>query len=314
MINIRRPSTDHRPGRVCRCVLRPPGQKDERKCKHPGYPVNSMCQVCNRHSCGNPDCDSSIYVDEEHFGLRCATCWYGPPNPPTFYKVIHACQHTEMAFYERYGPDYKEGDPEVVDGRYVAGEPRVHFPKRSVYFCESDGTAWSLNGETIWGRHSKREAQFWSDLVRFRPGHTPITWDVCEPCKKPVYKSIRRYEERLFKEYELREKEYNYQRKGLREGRKILTAVKRLLKEKKETSTGAPTMEVSEIRQATRRFNGGGTIKNRADGRREAAARVPMPSGKHKRISVYAPKGTTDAALMQKLRVKVEEICPPFFS
>ena len=233
MINMRRRSTDHRPGRVCRCVLRPLGQKDERKCKHPGYPVHSMCQICHRHSCGNPDCDSSIgHVRGEHFGLRCATCWRGQPEPPTFYKTITACQYIERTFRERYGPDYKEGDPEVVDGRYYAGEHRHRNDKRSLYFCESDGTAWSLNGETIWGRHSKREAKYSFDLVRFRPGHTPITWDVCETCQKPVYKSIRRYGERLFKEYELRGKEYNYQREGLREGRKILTAVKRLLKEK----------------------------------------------------------------------------------
>jgi hypothetical protein len=234
MINIRKPSTDHRPGRVCRCVLRPPGQKDERKCKHPGYPVNSMCQVCNRHSCGNPDCDSSIDVDEEHFGLRCATCWYGPPDPPMFYKIIHACQNTEMRILERYGPDYKEGDPEVVDGRCYAGEHRYRRDKRSEYFCESSWEAWSRNGETIWGRHSKRETSYEWNMVRFRTGNTPITWDVCEDCKKPVYKSIRRYEDRLFKEYRLREKEYYYQISGLCKGKKILTAIKRLLKEKKK--------------------------------------------------------------------------------
>jgi hypothetical protein len=138
------------------------------------------------------------------------------------------------AFYERYGPDYKEGDPEVVDGRYDAGEHRGRINKHSVYFCESDGEAWLRNGETIWGRHSKREARYAFDEVKFRRGHTPIKWDVCEPCQKPVYKSIRRYGDRLFKEYELRQKEYNYQRKGLREGQKILTDVKRLLKEKKK--------------------------------------------------------------------------------
>mgnify|MGYP003648097294 CR=1 FL=1 len=231
MINMRRRSTDHRPGRLCRCVLRPLGQKDERKCKHPGYPVHSMCQICHRHSCGNPDCDSSIEdVDGEHFGLRCATC--ESQSWMMFYKTIHACQHIERPLYERYGPDYKEGDPEVVGGRYSAGEHRYRNDKRSLYFCESDGTAWSLNGETIWGRHSKREAKYRGEMVRFRPGHTPIKWDVCKPCQKPVYKSIRRYKDRLFKEYELRGKEYRYQRAGLREGRKILTAVKRLLKEK----------------------------------------------------------------------------------
>ena len=70
-------------------------------------------------------------------------------------------------------------------------------------------------------------------------------------------------------------------------------------------------IKISEIKQPKRRVNEDGTIKNRADGRREAQARVLMPSGKHERISVYAPKGTTDKALMKKLDEKVKEKLTP---
>jgi len=72
------------------------------------------------------------------------------------------------------------------------------------------------------------------------------------------------------------------------------------------------TIKVSEIKQPKRRIDKEGTIKNRADGRREAQARVLMLSGKHERISVYAPKGTTDKALMDKLEERVKKkLTPP---
>ena len=236
MINIRRPITDHHSGRLCRCVLRLRPGKDERKCKHHGFRVKSVCQICNGHSCANPDCDSSIDVGEEHFGLRCATCWKGPPDPPLFYKLIHACQHIERTDLERYGPDYKEGDPEVVDGRYDAGEHRYRNTKHYEYFCESSGEAWQRTGQTVWGPHSKREAKWHWDVVRYRSGHTPITWDVCEDCQQPVYKSIRRYRDRLYKEYELRKKEYYLQRGALRTGAETLRDIKRYLRNRTPAS------------------------------------------------------------------------------
>ena len=208
----------------------------------PRYPIeysNTVCQICNRHTCSNPDCNSSIdsYIDSEHFGLRCATCWKGQPDPPMFYKSINACQHIERTFRERYGPDYKEGDPEVVDGRYDAGEQRDRNTKHDEYFCESSWDARWRDGETVWGPYSKREAKWPWDVVRYQPGHTPITWDVCEDCQQPVYKSIRRYENRLHKEYELREKEYYLQREALRTGAETLRDIKRHLRNRTPASS-----------------------------------------------------------------------------
>jgi hypothetical protein len=236
VINIRRPSTDHRPGRSCRCVLRPLGQKDERKCKHPGYPVLSMCQICHRHSCGNPDCDSSIgYVPGEHFGLRCGTCPFpkehGPPSFST--RTPYGCQWFVIPTRKQCGPDYKDDDPEVIAGVYIAGEHRTRPSDTIDHFCLSAPEAVQLQGERVYGRTNHRRTHDPPE-VEWESGHVYRTWDVCEDCQAPVYKSIRRYEDRLEKERCRREKEHYYQLDGLREGRKILADVKRLLKEKKK--------------------------------------------------------------------------------
>ena len=237
-MNVVRSHKDHSTGRACRCVLRLRPGKDERKCNHSGYDVSSVCQICNRHSCSNPDCDPSVdsYIDSEHFGLRCATCWMGKPTPPFFLKLIRACQNIERSQLKLSGPDYKEGDPEVVDGLQDVGDHRYKYAKRYEYFCASSSEARRRDGETVWGPHSKREAKYVSDEVTYESGHTPITWDVCEDCQTPVYKSIRRYEHRLHKEYELREKEYYLQREALRTGAETLRSIKRHLRNRTPAS------------------------------------------------------------------------------
>jgi len=231
-MNLGRSNTDHKELRNGEIAVRPLTRRTLTK-----Y-MSITCQICTRHSCSNPDCDSSIdsYIDSEHFGVRCATCWISRADPPLFYTSINACERIERTFRERYGPDYKDDDPEVESGLYEAGEHRYRSNKRSEYFCESSWEAWSRNGETVWGPYSKRVARWASDTVRFRPGNTPITWYVCDACKEPVYKSIRRYTERLYKEYKLREKEYYLQRAALRMGGETLREIKRHLKNRTPAS------------------------------------------------------------------------------
>ena len=53
--------------------------------------------------------------------MRCATCWISRADPPLFYTSIKACERIERTFRERYGPDYKDDDPEVESGLYDAG-------------------------------------------------------------------------------------------------------------------------------------------------------------------------------------------------
>jgi hypothetical protein len=184
----------------------------------------------------NPDCDSSIgYAGEEHFGLRCGTCpfpkEYGPPSFTN--ETPYGCQRFWVDTLEKCGPDYKDDDPEVIDGVYFSGEPRNRRSEKIYRFCLSAPEAERLQGKRVWGRTNHRRV--WEPPeVEWEYGHDYRTWEVCEDCQVPVYKSIRRYEDRLEKERCRREKEYYYQLDGLREGRKILTDIKRLLKEKKK--------------------------------------------------------------------------------
>ena len=227
MINIRRPSTDHRPGRACRCAGR---------CNHSEYTF-TICQICNGHYCVNPDCDSSIgYAGEEHFGLRCDTCPYeretGGRGVFRFLIRFQGCQSFFEKTWEQHG-HYKDDDPEVLRGSYDAGEKRIVRLEKIYNFCMSAPEALQLQGQRIWGRTNHHRA-YEPPTVKWEYGHVYRTWEVCEDCQVPVYKSIRRYKERLEKESQRREKEYYYQLDALNEGKKILTAVKHLLKEKKK--------------------------------------------------------------------------------
>jgi hypothetical protein len=214
VINIRRSNIDHRPG--CRFTI---------------------CQICNGHFChGSPQCPGSILdVYEEHFGLRCGTCpfpkEYGPPD--FFTSTPYGCQSFMSSTREQCGPDYKDDDPEVISGVYIAGEHRTRPWDKTYRFCLSAPEAERLQGKRVWGRTNHRRT-YDPPEVEWESGHVYRTWDVCEDCQAPVYKSIRRYEDRLEKERCRREKEHYYQLDGLREGRKILADVKRLLKEKKK--------------------------------------------------------------------------------
>ena len=234
MINIRRPNTDHRADCPCRCVRGGVPRCNHKNKIYLSYSIRSVCQICNGHHCGNPDCDSSIgYASDEHFGLRCDTCpMPREPGPPDFWIDFKGCQAFFVETVEQCGPDYKDDDPEVLRGTYCAGEPRIQSSTDIYHFCMSTPESAHLRGKRVYGRTNHRRT-YEPPHVEWESGHVYRTWDVCEDCKVPVYKSIRRYDDRLRKESYRREKEYHYQLSELRKGRKILADVKRLLKEKK---------------------------------------------------------------------------------
>ena len=235
MINIRRPNTDHRADCPCRCVRGGVPRCNHKNKIYLSYSIRSVCQICNGHACANPDCGSSIgYADKEHFGLRCGT-WPSSreAGPPFFFVRFQGCQSLWVPTREQCGPDYKDDDPEVIEGVYFSGELRTRRSTKIYRFCLSAPEAFQLQGKRVWGRTNHRRV--WEPPeVEWEYGHDYRTWKVCEDCQVPVYKSIRRYEDRLEKESCRREKEHHYQLDGLREGRKILTDIKRLLKEKKK--------------------------------------------------------------------------------
>lgn len=188
------------------------------------------CQICRRRDL--------VDVEDEHFGLRCATCpfprLYGHTSFFNIPKINYeGCQSFHVPSLGQYGPDLKDDDPEVISGRYVAGEKRYRMSTEIYHFCLSSPEAIHLQGQREWGRTNHRRT-LEPPEVQWEGGHTYRTWNVCKDCRELVQKSIRRYGYRLFKEYELREKEYYYQRAALREGGQILTDIKRLLKEKKK--------------------------------------------------------------------------------
>ena len=204
------------------------------------YPIQGVCQICNGHACADPDCDSSVegFSHSEHFGLRCATCWEPPYEKigALFQRNFTGCELIENQSYERSGPDYKEGDPEVEPdyGNYV-GEHRMGVVERIIHFCASSSEAQMLDGQPHFRRHGRKHS-IWPETwgtVQWRSGNTPTEWDVCDTCKQTVYKSIRRYEERLEKDFELREKEYDLQHAALIKGAKTLRDIRRYLKDKK---------------------------------------------------------------------------------